>query len=74
MDHHARRLVDHDQVLVLMDHAERDFLGRGLGIGRGRDLDREPRAVCHLAGRLRNRLSAKGYLALADQRLDPLAR
>ena len=40
VDHHARGLVDHDHVLVLIDHVQRDVLGqqgavRGLGQGDG---------------------------------------
>ncbi len=35
MDGHAGRLVDHDQLVVLVEDHERDVLGRGLGrLGR----------------------------------------
>jgi 4-hydroxy-3-methylbut-2-en-1-yl diphosphate synthase IspG/GcpE len=35
MNHHAHRLVDHDQLVVLVEDIERDILRMRLGIFRG---------------------------------------
>ena len=42
MDHHPHRLVDHDHILILIDHIQRDVLGEGLDrlrIGKGHHID-----------------------------------
>ena len=41
MHHHAGRLVDDDQVVVLVEDRQRQRLGRGAGIDRLRDVDRD---------------------------------
>jgi hypothetical protein len=52
VDHHSRRLVDRDQVTVLVEHVERQLLRLHVGRRRGRHGDFNPVAVMHEVGRL----------------------
>ena len=70
MHRHAGRLVDHDQVGVLVEHSERDRLGHRLG-GDGRR-DFQPVVAGHrLARGVGDRRAVAADMPLGDQRLDP---
>ena len=69
VDRHAGRLVDHDQVLVLEEHAERDGLGLWLGGDRRRDLDAVA-AGLGLGGGVGDDRAVAAHPALGKQGLD----
>ncbi len=74
MHHQARRLVDHDQRVVLVDDIERDRLARGLGrLGR-RQRDGDGVAGFDVAGGIADRARRDRDLAVEDQRLQARAR
>ena len=73
MDHQPGRLVDHQQMLVLVDDDEGDILrlimrGGGIGDGEGEGL-----AAAHLDRRIAMQGSAGRERAALDQHLQPLA-
>ena len=68
VDHHARRLVDDDQILVLVDDRERQILGRGRRLDRLGNLDRDLLSGLDRLVRLR-RVSCDQHGALLDQPL-----
>ncbi len=73
MDRHARRLVDHDQVGVLVEHREGDVLGLRLGrLGRG---DQQlVVAGLGLGGEIGQDLAVAADPTLGHQGLDAAAR
>jgi hypothetical protein len=72
VNHKARRLVDDNQVIVLVDHDERNILGLRLG-GNGCGHRDSPRlAASELERGLAGRLAAQRYASVRHQRLDAL--
>src|ERR1700722_3843877 len=74
MDDEPGRLVDHDQMIVLVDHGKFDVLaqkGRVLRHGR---LEDDARARSEARRRIARNLFVDSHLARLDQRLEPGAR
>lgn len=75
VDHHAGRLVDHDDGLVFVKDVQRDRLRLWIGIRRLRQYDEEAFARRDLAAGLAHGLSVgKGHAAARDDPLHPVAR
>ena len=74
MHHQAGRLVDDDDVVVLVDDVERDALALGLGRLRRRHLDRDDLAGVDAIAGIADRAGADRDRAVQDQRLEPRAR
>ena len=70
---HARRLVDHDQVGVLVEHGKRNSLGLGIGRRGRRDGDLVV-AGPGLGGGVGQDGAGAGHAALGHQGLQPCAR
>ena len=69
MNHHARRLVHHEKVLVLKTDIKRNILGfEAVRLGRG-NFNFEPRAGRHFMARLDAGLAVHEYTPLAYQSL-----
>ena len=74
MDDEPGRLVDDDEVVVLVDDGEFDRFACGSAGDRRRHRQRDPRSACDLAARVEHRHAVDGHLALPDQRLQAAAR
>ena len=75
MDDHSRRLLDHEQMIVLEEDLERDVLGRVMGRLRRRNGDRIETARNRLRRGIADRAALRAdHLAAADERLEPFAR
>ena len=74
MDHKARRLVDDEKVLVLVDDWQWNFLRFVMSwLWRGYR-EREPLVALYLRRRVANRLAATGQRTRLGQYLQPLPR
>ena len=75
MDHQAGRLVDHQQVRVLVDHVQRHGLGlKGLALGRGAQLDLAAVARLDPLCTAQDRLAVDLHRAVGNQLLQVAAR
>ena len=74
MHHKPGRLVDNDDVVVLIDDIERDLLAFRLGVGRLRHLDYDRIAVCDVISGVADLRGAYSDGAFKDQRFQPRAR
>ena len=74
MHDEVRRLVDDDDVVVLVDHVERDGLGRGLGRLRRRHVEHDGGAGIDAMARIADRAAVDRDRAGLDQRLEPRLR
>src|SRR5690606_35269472 len=74
MHDEARRLAKDDQVVVLVEHVERDVFGLRLGIARLRQGDLDAVAGMDLALRLAYGRAVDAHGPFLDQRLDAAAR
>src|SRR3984957_10498875 len=68
------RLVDNDDVVILINHVERDCFGGGLGGGRLRHVDDDRGAGIDAMAGITDRAPVDGDGAGFDQRLEPRAR
>ena len=74
MDDEPGRLVDHDELLVLMDDAERDRLALRLGRRRSRDFEHDLGARLHPRRGLADHRAGDPDPPVAHQRLQAAAR
>lgn len=74
MDHETCRLLDHEEILVFVQHLERDRLGRGAGRTGIREPHLEVLAGSHFGRRLMDRGPVTPDGALDDQRLQARPR
>ncbi|GMA77392.1 hypothetical protein GCM10025880_38090 [Methylorubrum aminovorans] len=71
MHDESRRLVDDDEILVLMDDRQRQRLALGLGGTRHRNADIDPAPARDLARGVTHHRSVTLHKAIADQHLKP---
>ena len=74
VDHHVGRLIDNDDVIVLVDNLERDRFRGGLGRLRRRHVEHDGIAGIDAMARIADRAAADRDRAGLDQRLEPAAR
>ena len=74
MDDHAGRLVDDDQVGILVQNLQRDVLSDGAGVTDRRKAQNIGCAGADRGGRVAGHLPVLGHRAVEDQRLDAGAR
>lgn len=74
MDHHAGRLVDHDQVLIFIDNDQSNRLGFRRGGGVGGNLDSGGLTGFDPVRGVGYRRAVESHQAGLDQTFDPAAR
>ncbi len=74
MDHQPRRLVDDDEVVILVSDGEGDILRSRYGIRRGRQVEGKAGTGRDLAGWISDDAPVSTDMALPDQILQPGAR
>ncbi len=73
MHHQAHRFIDDDQVLILIDHAERDRLGERDRRARRRYGDGINFPSLDLGRDIADDFAATGYVGILDQVLKPVS-
>ena len=74
MHDHASRLVDDDQLIILVDHGKRDVLCRDMALARVRHVDLDQVACCHARLGLNDHRAVDPHSPSIEQPHQPGAR